>query len=450
MSSLPQVHLKTLGTGTSIPPGRAFRFFSRQHLQKIHVLLSGLLFVCLFNLPFSEALKEISLTGGFLLSLVLLLGKGKLHSFFGFAFRTGWPVFLFTAVSLASGLHSINRIEGLRGFWGDLESLMGFLFFGVAAALWGQWEKVRTWMTASLLIGTVSGAVVGIARMLLEHRPFLGMMNLGDKNSTAQFLSLLIVILLFLYLEGLDRNKEPRFQKLIIIGSFPVLSILLLLTRSRTFLVAVPLAFLIMIVLAKAWRTLLVLVGILSLGGIAAMLSPVMRWEFLSLHRPTADGSFTSRYPTWEGAIRMWKAHPLLGVGPDNFHMPNIHALYRLPVYASHGHNLFFNLLGEYGSLGVIMFVLWIAIWIRTVFAGVRQNRLEKSHEALMAGVLVLLLVGGVAHPMWGGSTSLMLMFAMVLSLRPLYPDLMEKRNPSPLTDTGVREEPTEKPLGVR
>jgi O-antigen ligase len=338
----------------------------------------------------------------------------------------------------------------LRGFWGDLESLMGFLFFGVAAALWGQWEKVRTWMTAALLIGTVSGAVVGIARMLLEHRPFLGMMNLGDKNSTAQFLSLLIVILLFLYLEGLGRNKEPRFQKLIIIGSFPVLSILLFLTRSRTFLVAVPLAFLVMIVLAKAWRTLLVLVGILSLGGIAAMLSPVMRWEFLSLHRPTADGSFTSRYPTWEGAIRMWKAHPFLGVGPDNFQMPNIHALYRLPVYASHGHNLFFNLLGEYGSLGVIMFVLWIAMWIRTVFAGVRQNRLEKSHAALMAGVLVLLLVGGVAHPMWGGSTSLMLMFAMVLSLRPLYPDLMEKRNPSPLTDTGVREEPTEKPLGVR
>ncbi|MCL4460499.1 MAG: O-antigen ligase family protein [Nitrospirae bacterium] len=427
MSSLPQIRIRTMGPGMALPPGGTSRLLPEQTLKGLRLLLSGLFFVCLFDLPFSEALKEISLTAGFLLGTVLVLGKGMAQDFFRVAFRTGWPVFLFAGVSLASGLHSINRMEGLRGFWGDYENLMAFLFFGIGVALWDKREKARAWTTAALLLGTVFGASVGIARMVLEHRPFLGMMNLGDKNSTAQFLSLLMVIVLFFYLDGSGRGQVSRFPGLAL-SALPALSVLLFLTRSRTFLVAVPLAFLVMIVFMKAWKTLFVLLGILGLGAIAAIVSPVMRWEILSLHRPTADGSFTSRYPTWEGAIRMWKAHPFLGVGPDNFHMSNIHALYHLPDYAAHGHNLFFNLLGEYGSLGVAAFVLWIAVWIRSVGTGIRENRLGNSHVALLSGVLVLLLVGGITHPMWGGSTSLMLMLAMVLSLRPLFPALCAEK----------------------
>lgn len=437
MSSLSQVHHKDPGSlGDSIPPDGLFPLFSKSLLERMRFLLSVLLVVCFFNLPFSEALKEISLTAGFALSVAYFFGTGNPSSFWRFSFRSGWPVYLFTIVSLASGFHSINRMEGLRGFWGDFETLMGFLFFGASVAL-KKWSGTsRIWMTGALLLGTLAGAGVGIARIVIEHRSFLGMMNLGDKNSTAQFLAILMVIILFLGIDGLQREKRDRFS-LFLLSVLPVLAIFLFLTRSRTFLVAVPLAFLLMIILAKAWRVLIVLGGILGIGALAAYFVPILRWEIATLPHPTSDGSFTSRYPTWEGAIRMWKSHPFLGVGPDNFHMANIHALYHLPEYASHGHNLFFNLLGEYGSLGVAAFALWLAVWCRDVFAGLRTKRLGNSHAALCAGILVLLFVGGIAHPMWGGSTSLMLMLSMVLSLGPLYEDAVGSSRSSRKRDSG-------------
>ena len=453
MSSLSQVQLKTAdAVGTSLPPDKPFLSFSKAFLQRMRFLLFGLLFVCLFDLPFSEALKEISLTAGFLFSCAYLFGIGSIKTYLLFSLRTGWPLFLFTIGSLLSGLHSINRMEGLRGFWGDWEALMGFLFFGVGLALWGQSRISRAWMTGALLLGTLSGAGVGIARMVFEHRPFLGMMNLGDKNSTAQFLAVFMIILLFLAMDGLLRKETVRFS-VFLLSILPILAIFLFLTRSRTFLVAVPLAFLVMIVLSRAWKTLIVLGGILGMGALAAYFVPIIRWEIQTLPRPTSDGSFTSRYPTWEGAIRMWKAHPFLGVGPDNFHMPNIHAIYHLPDYASHGHNLFFNLLGEYGSLGVAAFVLWIIVWGWVVLAGVRAKRLGRTHAALCAGVLILLLVGGITHPMWGGSTSLILMLSMVLSLGPLYVETAEGSGSSSWLDSGFsgkKDDFPGQPEGVR
>ena len=437
MSSLTQVHHKNPGAiGSSVPPSKPFWSFSSSLLQKMRSLLFALLFLCLFNLPFSEALKEISLTAGFFFACVYFFGSGHFRSFWIFSFRTGWPLYLYTGISLLSGLHSINRMEGLRGFWGDLETLMGFLFFGASVAVWKSSGIPRIWMTAALLLGTLAGAGVGIARIVIEHRDFLGMMNLGDKNSTAQFLAILMVIILFLGIDGLQKDKKNRFS-LFLLSILPVLAIFLFLTRSRTFLVAVPLAFLVMIVLAKAWRALIVLGGIVGIGALASNFVPILRWEFRTLPRPMSDGSFVSRYPTWEGAIRMWKAHPLLGVGPDNFHMANIHAIYHLPEYASHGHNLFFNLLGEYGSLGVASFFLWLVVWCRKVLIAFRTQRLARSHVALCAGILLLLLVGGIAHPMWGGSTSLMLMLSMVLSLGPLYAEILEPSTSSQQPDSG-------------
>jgi len=407
-------------SGLPLSPAVSSFRLSEEWLRRIGLAQSGMFIICLFNLPFSEALKEISLTTGFLLSILLVWGRGEGKRYLETFLRLFWPILLFAMVSLASGLNSINVFEGLRGFWGDWETLMCLVFFAVVLSRWKRTGKTRVWIGGGLLAGTLSGASVGLWRMLYEHRPFLGIMNLGDKNSTAQFLGLLIILLFYFHLDEQERVTEGDRLHGLFLYALPVLFLLLFLTRSRSFLVGVPLSFLIMIVLTKSWKTLLWVMGFIVLAGIAALLNPIMRWEVLSILRPTADGSFTSRYPTWEGAIRMWKAHPFLGVGPNNFHMANVHALYHLPEYASHGHNIFFNLLGEYGTLGVTVFFLWVLQWVRLIAAGIRTGDLQKSHGALTGGVLTILLVCGISHPMWGGSTSLMLMLAMALTISPL------------------------------
>ncbi len=386
----------------------------------------GLSLICLFNLPFSEAFKEISLVGGMIASLLLLLEHRQTGRFFIRLLTVGWPVFLFVGVSFASGVHSINTFEGLRGAWGDLETLMGLILFSTLLNVERSPGRIRKWMLMAILSGTFSGAAVGLFRIWNEHRPFLGMMNLGDKNTTAQFLSFLFLIVFFFHSQK-NRWNIP-FSLFVVL--YPILAVFLFLTHSRTFLIAVPVALLVMIAVLKWWKTLAVVGGFLFCLLVGTAVSPTLRWEVQTVIHPMSDGSFESRYPTWEGAIRMWKAHPFLGVGPDNFHMPNIHSIYHLPDYAAHGHNVFFNLLGEYGALGVIAFFLWLTVWVKTAVSGLGSGRLPPASLALCLGTMVNLLIGGIAHPMWGGSTSLLLMLAMALSL---FPDpVLIENSPNP------------------
>lgn len=386
--------------------------------------------VCIFNLPFSEAFKEISVVGGFLLAILLIGEREQARSSFSRLLPTGWPALLFVVVSFVSGIHSINTLEGLRGAWGDLESLMGLVLFSILLNIdsdYSDYRKIRKWILGVLISGTFSGAAVGLWRVWHEHRPFLGMMNLGDKNTTAQFLSFLFLVVFYFHAQ----KNRWGFPAWLLVSLYPALFILLFLTHSRTFLIAVPVSLFVMIIVLKWWRTLSVIAGFLFCLFLGTVFSPTLKWEVLTVIHPSSDGSFQSRYPTWHGAIRMWQAHPFLGVGPDNFHMPNIHALYHLPGYASHGHNLFFNLLGEYGALGVIAFLLWIAVWIRAVVSRVASRKLPESSLALCLGTLSTFLIGGVAHPMWGGSTSVLFALIIALSLfpSPILSDRLQEEN---------------------
>jgi putative inorganic carbon (HCO3(-)) transporter len=368
--------------------------------------------LCVFNFSFSEALKEICLTAGFVFSL-LLIGHIGWKSFIGNISRWTWPFGLFVAVSFASGAHSINAFEGLRGAWGDFESLMSLVLFSAVLSLSDRKVEVFRGLFVALMGGLLAGGIFGLWVMGYYHKENLGIMNLGDKNSSAQFLSY-VTILVFFFQANRKRLSLPY---LIFPFSYALIAVLLYFCHSRTFILTIPVFLLLMILVLRWWKTLVVWASVLLVLLVLSLINPFFKWEITSILRPTSDGSFESRYPTWEGAIRMWKAHPLLGVGPDNFHMPNIHKIYNLPEYASHGHNIFFNLLGEYGLLGVLTFSLWLAVWGIMTVRSVRRKELPLISLALYIGLMTDLIMSGIAHPMWGGTGSLAIMLILMTAL---------------------------------
>jgi len=403
-----------------------FQPFSQLILSsRYESVLLFFLYLLVFNLSFSEAIKEISLGVSFLMVIPWVMLKSD-RSYWRLFFRMTWPLWCFLGVSLLSALNSINLFQAMRGFWGDLMTLCGlFLFWGVLSFGENPLQIIRR-VALAIFSGVIAGGVVGVTLLAMKKIDFLGIMNLGDKNSTAQFLSFFMILLIICFFERARLKLSPA----VFILGFPLLILFILLCHSRAFLISLPVAAFAIFYLQGSQKVFFKGLGVVFAVIMLLLAIPIVRGEIVTALAPSHDGSFVSRYLTWKGAILMWKTHPILGIGPDNFQMKNIHEMYHLPEYASHGHNFFFNLLGAYGILGVVSMILWLFLWGFHAFSQERRHLDPVFGKVLFVGVLINLLMAGIADPIWGGSGSLLLMLIMALSLAPWQERLGEFQKP--------------------
>lgn len=118
------------------------------------------------------------------------------------------------------------------------------------------------------------------------------------------------------------------------------------------------------------------------------------------LSQPVTDENFSvvERIAHWTAAQRMWERSPWLGIGAGNY--ATVYPEVRLPRWEDplgHAHNIYLNVLGESGLLGL---AAYLALWITVVVWVWRRSRsgalggAEKRWQAAVAiGVL-----GLVAH----------------------------------------------------
>jgi len=82
-----------------------------------------------------------------------------------------------------------------------------------------------------------------------------------------------------------------------------------------------------------------------------------------------------SRTMLWRAAVRAWREHPLLGLGPDNFR----HAYHRYlglksPDERLHANNFYFETLASLGSAGIVALGLVIAGFVASARRALRQH----------------------------------------------------------------------------
>ena len=105
-----------------------------------------------------------------------------------------------------------------------------------------------------------------------------------------------------------------------------------------------------------------------------------------------------------------------LGIGLKTYGLPQVTQKYHL-VSASHAHNMFLHVAAELGLAGLVALTLWLIFYLHAMIRMRSSLNSEFNQDLWLSGLgcFVVLMVGGVTHPMLGSESSLMLMTVLGL-----------------------------------
>lgn len=214
----------------------------------------------------------------------------------------------------------------------------------------------------------------------------------GSPNNLALIMERALPLGLAMALWGHSRARRWLYG----LGALPVALVTLLTFSRASWLLGLPMAILLPLLLGDK-RLRWIALGLLLAGGL--LMVPLFRTErFASLLDPTR-GTLFLRLRLWQAAWNMIQDHPWLGVGLDNFLY--YYGDYILPGaeverWLSHPHNL---LLDFWLRLGVGGIVLLIAFLIG-FFKRVHRSRFISRRDGLYAGAMGFAagMVAFIAH----------------------------------------------------
>jgi O-antigen ligase len=209
-----------------------------------------------------------------------------------------------------------------------------------------------------------------IGQFLFEHR--LNSKNVSTffttRNSAGSFFLLCFFVAFALFFEQ-NRNRQINLSSLLRSpGNLVPVSVILLgllLTRSKGAIIGLLFALVTYALLTrykdqlkKHRRLVLILFIFLILAGTFFIFGFGMKYD-----RMPSGSSMLVRWQYWQGAVKMFAAHPMTGVGPGNF--AYFYQRYKTPAAMediADPHNFPLSLLVQYGPLGLAGFLLMLFI----------------------------------------------------------------------------------------
>jgi putative inorganic carbon (HCO3(-)) transporter len=234
----------------------------------------------------------------------------------------------------------------------------------------------------------------------------------GSPNSVGLYLGRVLPVLTAVALFGASRTRRIVYGLAIV----PVGLAVLLSFSKGALLIGVPLSLLALGVLAGG-RWLWASLGAIVVGAAGAI--PLLRTpRFASLFDPSR-GTLFFRLHLWRSSWAMFREHPLLGVGPDNF-LYHYRGRYILPAaweepHLSQAHNILLDYATRMGIAG-----LAAGIWLQVAFwqAALPLRRLADPDRRALALGLMCSMVGFLSHGFVDASYFLVdLAFAFFLTL---------------------------------
>jgi len=133
-----------------------------------------------------------------------------------------------------------------------------------------------------------------------------------------------------------------------------------------------------------------------------------------------------SRRTLWRGAVAAWRAHPLLGIGPDNFrHLSGQFLPHHRTDERMHANSLYFETLADLGMVGVLAFLALVA-----ALAGAARRAVVAPESRILA----LGVAAGLATYLLHGLLDYFLEFTPTYALFWLLAGMMVAMDRSPET----------------
>lgn len=336
-------------------------------------LLAGMMLM----LPLFEAPKNLL----WLAFLAVWAGQGWQRRDFGGPWR-GW--LSWDGVVLASLMLALlgTALAGLKGNeWVGVRDL--FRYLPILWVLSRSEYSQRQWLLilASLVTGTLLALAWGSWVWWRSGAAELGLHSVGHSNHSATFLCIVfgVSVSLALHLHGAFGLPRRRLQIGLAWLAAGLLALGVVATGSRIGLaITVALAFLLPCALAlKPGGQRRPLLGVLVAGVLCAVLIAVSQpWVLRKHQRNVSDNNVLAyRDALWAQALTAWRAHPVFGVGMDNFSQVDLARLNAWErdqgrplsppgTYQSvHAHSLYLDALAERGLVGVASLAALIACW---------------------------------------------------------------------------------------
>lgn len=193
-------------------------------------------------------------------------------------------------------------------------------------------------------------------------------------------------------------RKESKLLMRVACAAAAVLAVIaIVLSHSRGGFIGLSVAMAVWAIRERRRMQAIVVAAVLAVG--LAMFAPKSFWErnetVTSFHE---DASAMGRVYAWQVASRISLDKPLLGVGAGSFR-------YAWPFYAPPeakrayvAHNIFLDVIGETGFIGLLFFLLFAGGATGGAFAGSKDSEmgwLGRALAAAMAGYLVCDLFSG-------------------------------------------------------
>jgi O-antigen ligase len=278
-------------------------------------------------------------------------------------------------------------------------ALNAVLFLIIFTAVRGQRDLIK-------VIGAfVTGATVAAAYGFLQPPPTNEVERLAGTLGNANELATILVVGFVLGIGWAGVAKRSPAIRLAAAGCSATCLLGILLTLSRTGLVALAIAGVAAIVFGGRWRVKIVpvalIVATIGIGYFAVMASPEAR------ERVTHAGNGTGRVDLWQVGRRMIDAHPINGVGAGNFPVASVHfllqpgVLTRTDLIISEpkvAHNTYLEIFAELGAVGFALFVTVLLICLGCATKAIRIfRRCGDVDMELLARTLLVALVALLA-----------------------------------------------------
>ena len=340
----------------------------------------------------------------------------------------GLPLLVFFVLTFVSLLHSVDP-------WGGRAQIRKFYVFLLIPLLYGvfskQFSKLYYLAAAWAATATASG-IWGLVQFIGKYHhcqvtgedfytAYVAARITGFESHWMTFGALQLSVLLFLLAQLLFSSKLlPRwtYASILVLGS----AICLGWTRS-IWLAAIPST----LYLLWFWRPKMVWIVPVIVALVVAFGPGDTQERLLSLVNPHGDtDSNEHRIVTFRTGLEMIKAHPVLGLGPEQIgkqfqaYVPA--SIPRpLPVgYYGHLHNIYLQYAAERGIPAMLVMMWFIATMLWDSFQTLRKLPRGRSEERFMlhAGIAITIaiLVEGLFEFNLGDSEVLM-MFVSVIGL---------------------------------
>lgn len=294
-----------------------------------------------------------------------------------------------TAVTFLAMDDGSHRTEALREIRTVIIEPIMFL---VTARLILRRSVYRSWVGTVVILTGAALAAYGVAQIIFD----LGGVQSGDiTRATGLYThpnNMAIMLERSLLFTVGVAIMRPRWVPVWVLAAVQMAG--LMATFSRGALIGVIVGIAVVLVFIGAWRWLL---GLTAAGVIVGVIGILLFPD--RLLDAGGDGTEPTRFAIWRGAVEMIKAHPVFGIGPDQF-LYEYNRRFIEPMgwperYTSHPHNIVLDTWLRLGIMGLATLVTLAAgvVW------WIQKKSYEIKQDAWAIGAIAALF-GGFVHSM--------------------------------------------------